>query len=566
MENSYIIKMKDRVQVLALSILTWAACAYVDPISAEEWSYSVRPGDNLWEITEKFLIDQSFREKLAEHNDIAVSDHIEPGTLLRVPLDWLRIQPASATLVLAQGSVWAKLASDGSTKSADLSGLTLRVKDSVTTGENGLAIIELADKSRITVFPNSSITLDSLSSYDDTGMIDTSFRLRGGHIESQINPKREPNTRFRVLTPPAIAGVKGTKFDMSYQAKSDTTLAEVRTGSIGVSAEGQEIVVNEGFGSVTKKGQPPGTPSKLLPKTDLSALPKVVSELGVEFGWPTLIDAASYRVHVFDADTNAIIHSLETQTPAIQFDRLRAGEYTLRVQAVDQLNLRGSASEHNFKVAELPATPILRSPEDNSLQLGENLSFDWEKTNLGGTYIYQISADRNFSSVIHSEERKNSDSLVLPISLDPDTYYWRVAARDEYSISSDWSEVLSFTVVIQPVKASILQTLVSGNNIEVSWKPINGAINYELQVSENEKFDPAIETIATTQTTMKLTLEDRDQAYLRLRARGELNSIGEYSDVVIAKTETNVGVYILLLFLFSVFAAILTLTSRRYRK
>ena len=92
-----------------LPYLALILCAGLQQVSAaeagEEWLYSFQPGDNLWDLTDRFLIDQSYWNKLVRLNHVKRPRQMPPGTQVRIPLQWLKVEPASVRVVDVRGEV-----------------------------------------------------------------------------------------------------------------------------------------------------------------------------------------------------------------------------------------------------------------------------------------------------------------------------------------------------------------------------------------------------------------------------------------------------------------------------
>ena len=83
------------------------------PAAAHDWIYSAVPGDNIWNITERHLKGIRYWKQLQTYNRLASPDRILPGTRLRIPISWLKVQPASARVVAVVGSVERVSGHDG---------------------------------------------------------------------------------------------------------------------------------------------------------------------------------------------------------------------------------------------------------------------------------------------------------------------------------------------------------------------------------------------------------------------------------------------------------------------
>jgi len=99
------------VQCGFLSLTLLAATA----AHSQEWLYTVRPGDNLWNVTADYLTRMDYWPKLQRLNGVADPEHLPPGIKLRIPITWLKRLPATARVVSVQGQVHAVIAANGQT-------------------------------------------------------------------------------------------------------------------------------------------------------------------------------------------------------------------------------------------------------------------------------------------------------------------------------------------------------------------------------------------------------------------------------------------------------------------
>ena len=98
------------------------------------------------------------------------------------------------------------------------------------------------------------LVLDSVSVYAGGGMVDTQVRLQRGRVEVGANPRRQPGSRLQVITPSAVAAVRGTRF--RGEAQPQLTREETLAGEVGLTAAGRDVVVAEGRGSLAEAGKP----------------------------------------------------------------------------------------------------------------------------------------------------------------------------------------------------------------------------------------------------------------------------------------------------------------------
>ncbi|XDD55558.1 lipoprotein LipL45 [Leptospira sp. WS4.C2] len=114
----------------------------------------------------------------------------------------------SAVVVFAVGD--SKIQHADQTEEKAQLGALLKSGDNVVTGDNGKVDIQFTDGSSIRISPKSAIDFAKLSQ-DNSGTTDTQIALVSGKVFAKVNKaKKEDN--FTVVTPTAIAGVRGTSF------------------------------------------------------------------------------------------------------------------------------------------------------------------------------------------------------------------------------------------------------------------------------------------------------------------------------------------------------------------
>ena len=253
---------------------------------ADDWIYTVRPGDNLWNLSEIHLSSMDYWQPLQRHNNISDPQNIPPGSRLKFPVAWLKYQPASALVIQLQGEALLVSASDGSSRALTIN-TRLHSGDRIKTGADSNLNILFADGSELLVLSDSEVVMDSLSAYGITGMVDTRIRLQGGRVDTRVVPAQGPGSRYHIITPAAVAAVRGTSFRVSADTDKPVARSEVTEGKVGVSGSGASQLVPAGFGTITEAGKPPQPPRELLPAPDLSSLPAVLDRLPLQFNWET---------------------------------------------------------------------------------------------------------------------------------------------------------------------------------------------------------------------------------------------------------------------------------------
>ena len=175
-----------------------------NPAHAEtqHWVYTVRPGDNIWALTEKYCTSVRYWKRIQRLNNVRLDRQIPPGTKLRFPLDILKYQPATALVAQVQGT--ARLIRTGSKPAVPLAAKTsLRSGDRIVTSAGANVTLQFADGSELLVLEDSEVVMDTLSAWGTTGMVDTRIRLQGGRVDTRVKPGRDPGSRYHIITPAA---------------------------------------------------------------------------------------------------------------------------------------------------------------------------------------------------------------------------------------------------------------------------------------------------------------------------------------------------------------------------
>ena len=74
-------------------------------VYAQEWQYEVKPGDSLWSIAESYMISELYYLDLQALNKVKYPRRMQPGRIIRAPVEWLGNFPGSARIVTVVGEV-----------------------------------------------------------------------------------------------------------------------------------------------------------------------------------------------------------------------------------------------------------------------------------------------------------------------------------------------------------------------------------------------------------------------------------------------------------------------------
>ncbi len=160
-------------------------------------------------------------------------------------------------IVYVEGSVDIKYAT-GDLDWADI-GMYIETGDSIVTGADGYAELEMEDGSTVKVSEDS---IFALSSYESRGNQRNSFNCVLGSVQYKFTQAVKANEP-RITTPTTVCGIRGTEFTV-VSGLDGSALYVVDDGSVAVSAQGEEVVLGALEGVEVAPGSTPGEPFPVL--------------------------------------------------------------------------------------------------------------------------------------------------------------------------------------------------------------------------------------------------------------------------------------------------------------
>lgn len=491
------------------------------PSAAEEWVYTVRPGDTLWKLSREYLASVALWPRLQSLNRIADPLRLAPGTRVRIPFAWMRAQPAAARVVETRGTAVATKAGTG-TVVALAPGLLIEPGDTVMTGEGGSATVELADGSRVLLGADGRIVFDVLSAFGTTGMVDTRLRLERGRTHSRVTPRRG---RFRIWTPAAATVVRGTEFRAEFDETQRAARAEVLSGTVAAEAAAPArgraeapVLVNAGFGTTAQEGEAPRPPVALLPAPILGPEPRTVRRLPARIDVPQVPGAVAYHLEVAqDAQFLSLVHEGASATGQFPVGNLADGTYTIRVRGVDRRGLQGLDALSTLIVDARPEPPVLMAPAAGAIVLDERPAFSWSQPEAAGGYRLQLATrdapDRPILDTVHAAGGSFAPGGALP----PGVYVWRVATRGADGEEGPFGDWQSFTRREPPEGPRLDPPRTEADAVTFSWPAAVEGSRYRFQLARDAQFASLVfeQTVASPGT--KLERPEPGAYYLRVQ-------------------------------------------------
>ena len=466
--------------LVLLWLASWSA-------QAQEWVYRVRPGDTLWDVTGTYLKPSIPWQRLQEHNGIANPYQLPPGSSLRIPLQWLDRQPASARVIALQGDATARSATG---RDAPVTpGMSLASGARLKTSPEASLSLQFADGSRLLLLGDSELLLDRLTRFGRSGMADTRLRLQRGRIGNDVRRLNGPAANFIVDTPTASSAVRGTRFRVEAgEAHSQT---EVLEGRVAVNAARQRgALLRPGFGAVVAAGQSAVSPVRLLPAPDLSRIAALSQTATPDLAWPAVEGAARYRIQVSARRAfDSLRVDAESDAPRYVLPALEAGQYFLRVRAIAANGLEGRDAVTELRIDDQPAPPYSIAPAATSVVRTPEVALSWTQAPGATAYEYEVTADA--AGTIAQARVDGATAARLHEPLPPGDYHWRIRSVDAAGKAGPFGDRVAFTVrPLAEVTEIDGSAATSGSTRDVTfrWPAGQPGQRYRFQMSRTPDF------------------------------------------------------------------------------
>lgn len=504
-----------RILLLVLLVATLPPGGVAAERMLPAWRYTVRPGDTLINIAERYLVDGGDWSVVRKDNQVDDPYRLLPGTVLRIPAALLRRSPAAVTIEASAGSV--RWRSGGGDWQEAASGQRLVAGSALETLEDGHATLRLADASRLLLAPNSHLVFDVLGVYAGGLMVDTRLRLQRGHGDIDANPARRANQHLQIQTPSAQVVVRGTQFRVS--ADEDATWEGTLAGLVAVSGAGRAVQVAPGRGAITRRGEAPSAPVDLPAAPEVSTLPARFEHLPLRFPLPRLPRAEAWHGQIAAAQApDRILFSKTARGEALTFADLPNGDYLLRLRAVDGNGLHGIEALHRFVVFARPFPPGLNHPGDAATIRSARPTFAWGRVLNVRDYQVQVASDPEFSHPLQAASSAGNH-WQAPADLPAGLLYWRAASVDPAGQQGPWSVASAFTYKPGPGPVDLGRAAVELNSerLLLNLPPPPDGLAYEAMLSPAADLQPVLAQAQASEGRLELPRPDGGSYYLGIR-------------------------------------------------
>ncbi len=510
--------MRSRSAVFALFGVALSLSA-----QAADWLYLTYPGDTLIGIGRQYLKNPRDWPKVQSANGVPIPEHLPANTRIKIPVHLLRVTPAPVTVTAVSGNVRFKTADGGFqplTASTQLNG-----GETVLTGPRSSAAYRFADNTTLTQQDSSKLTFGRLAAYGKTGMVSTELTLDSGRLEASAAKQHAPSGGFKVSTPVAVAGLRGTGFRLNVDESGKRMTSEVTEGSVAVSAQGRAVAVNAGFGTYAEAGKPPAPPRPLLAAPDLAGVPEKILGLPLTVSWPSQPGAVAWRAQVgTDSSFATVVLDDVVKTPSVNWgEALPDGTYVLRVRAIDDAGLEGLSASREVVLDARPLPPVLIAPAPGERLYQSQAHIAWSAVPDARGYVLQMAPTPDFSGGV--VERRLPPVIQHQEILGEGQWHWRVASLDDAGEPHVFSPPRPFLIQPLPQPPTGGRSRTEGGLAHFTWSPAKGAHSYGLEITRDQR----IVTSRTASGTTTAEPLEPGRYHWRVRSQEEDGQAGGWS-------------------------------------
>ncbi|WOE76100.1 FecR family protein [Alterisphingorhabdus coralli] len=387
---------------------------------SETARYTVKRGDNLFDLAAKYFRRQQDYRTVQRINRISDPRRIPVGTVLKVPYSLLKFRDESARVAAFRGT--ARISAKGKGARAPVLNETLNEGVGLATGAASSLSLAVSDGSTLTMPSNSVMRIVRLRRWLLTDSLDFDYALEEGAVRTKFNPARNDDDRYRVRTPSAVSAVRGTEFRTRYDDASNTSYVELVEGSLDISGKNRgNANLTPGFGAIVS--------GKALSKLELLPAPNFVEGSGnqqdmrLNFSVEPVAEAVGYRLIVSrDSGFIEVVEDVRGEDNRFTLQELADGDYFARMSALSDNGLEGMPSQVAFRrrLNSLSATV----EETNS-----GFVFRWVGSGTGKkVYRLQIFKDDAPGQPPIVDEAGLTETSLTLSDLVPGSYRWRVGS------------------------------------------------------------------------------------------------------------------------------------------
>lgn len=456
---------------------------------AQDLEVLVARGDTLINLCNDYLEEPDDWPKVANANfHIKDPDLIYPGQKVSIPAILLKGVPGGGRVTFLKGSVDIQR-SDEEPWEILAPGEQLTEGMRVRTGEDGILEATFEDASTFYMKPGTCLQVSKARKSETSSVIGELF-LEGGRIITRIKKATGSEPRFKIQTPSAVAAIRGTEFRVAHDLRDNRTRVEVISGLVSASGRQRKVLLEEGTGTVVKKGRDPEKPVELLPPPSLDAPEPLYRKMPIELHFKTNRGTSAVGVLLArDPEIKDVIRDIVAGPETAAMTDIADGTYYLQITSIDRKGLESLPSGAiPIHVRVNPEPPFVQSPVSGKEYKTVAMEFSWLNVKDAVGYRMQIGEDPSFLGIVEDRELIGKAAYKTR-KLEPKTYYFRVLSIAEDGYQGLWCDVLQFTLLQPPPAPVSSPPRKSGKQITLQWQNMGPKYDYHFQMAGDAEFN-----------------------------------------------------------------------------
>jgi hypothetical protein len=305
------------------------------------------------------------------------------------------------------------------------------------------------------------------------------------NAKHEIEISTDPEFKTKVLSQ-AVAADSGLASLKNFAEGQYFWRIQSRYGDFEVASQGEKFSVEKARQVAIELGKPDAA-------TSFETRPQVL------FTWDADADA-EFQIELQDAKGRTVLTN-KAKAKTFSWNKPDSGTFKWRVVALAPNGEKAGETEwRQFAIFE--GKPVaLKSPGKNQeiyyWEDPSKIGFEWSSDPVvkkeDMAYLLEVATDADFKSGLVSKKTDDESLTSKDLGgLRPGAYFWRVRVVDSSGQSIKTSEVARFAYGPHPVLSAPLDAvpapgaefnvLDEGNDPVISWKPVEGAENYEITV------------------------------------------------------------------------------------
>jgi hypothetical protein len=408
-------------------------------------AYVVKPGDTLSQVAERYIVPSHGWRDLQRLWHLPDPQRLPPRRTLAIPRSWLRSVPEKAQFASVRGTVTVRFGRR--TVPASL-GTSVSEGAEIETAANSFATLVLPNGSRVALPSQSRVAFVRLRRLVINRAIDYRMALKGGKIDTKAAPITVPGGELIIGTPLTMTAVRGTEYQIGYDAGERSSGTGVFEGTVTVvrsDGTGPQRVPAR-FGAITDVKRQ-SRQVALLPEPVLKDPGRAQIDDRVMFDLAPIPGAHGYVAQLAsDAGFAQSYAAQASPTPHFEFADVPSGSQYVRFAAIGEGNLEGMRQSY----------PFMRRPAGIRANVAETVvanairGFDFKWAGLGtGVRLYRLQIFRARPDGPLTLDEPGIKGEGLTISGLPDgVYFWRVGVSqtDAQGTIENWTEPQKLTV------------------------------------------------------------------------------------------------------------------------